>query len=385
MQRLAAYGGPVEGAPFGRYHLIELLGRGGMGEVWSAYDTATCRTVAIRKLSQELLADQTFMDRFLREVDPIARLNNPHITPIHSFGEIDGWPYIDMRLVDGTALRTAFSRYGPLTPIRAVAIIRQIASALDAAHSIGIPHRRVSNKNILITSDDFAYLMDFGVANAVWDADRLTGEQDPGSLAYMAPERFRNNEMTYRADVYALACVLHECLTGTQPYRVDTFAAAVTAHLVEPPPRPSVMRPGIPRSFDHVISRGMAKDPGDRYASAGDLALAARDALRQYDHPPSGYGDMPGALPAQAPVTAAPPGQSFTYQPLGGWDVSPVAADKFCCPCGDWEWYREEVGVPIPYCPVHLCQLQPAAALIKQPHSPRRWLRWLPSRKAPRA
>ncbi|EUA86995.1 phosphotransferase enzyme family protein [Mycobacterium ulcerans str. Harvey] len=191
--------------------------------------------------------------------------------------------FLEMRLIEGTDLDSILKRFGPLTPPRAVAIITQIASALDAAHADGVMHRDVKPPNILITRDDFAYLVDFGIASATGDEKLTQLGTAVGTWKYMAPERFANEEVTYRADIYALACVLFECLTGSPPYRSDSAGTLVTAHLMDPVPQVSTVRSGIPKAFDAVIARGMAKKPEERYASAGDLARAAHDALSNPD------------------------------------------------------------------------------------------------------
>jgi serine/threonine protein kinase len=238
------------------------------------------------------------------------------VVPIHDYGEIDGVLYVDMRFIDGTDLRKILVRYGPLTPARAVAIIRQIASALDAAHASGLVHRDVKPENILITRDDFAYLVDFGIANAATDEKLTELGTAVGTYAYMAPERFTNAEVTYRADIYALACVLHECLTGTQPFPADSVSVLITAHLMQPIPKPSAARPGIPVGFDDVIARGMAKDPKDRYATAGDLATAAHDALASADRDKAD-NIVSRSTAATMPGLITPPPGSSTPQPVG--------------------------------------------------------------------
>jgi serine/threonine protein kinase len=279
VKRLAAYGEPVEGTPFGRYRLVELLGRGGQGEVWRAYDTTTNnRMVAIKLLPLHLAHDDMYVLRFRREAEAAARLNNPHIIPIHTYGEIDGRLYVDMRLVEGRDLQQVLAD-GPLEPGRAVRIIAQVAKALHAAHKIGLVHRDVKPSNILLDEDDFAYLIDFGIARGA-DQTRLTGTGTMvGSWHYMAPERLRASEADARADIYALTCVLYECLTGTCPFPGDSMESQVAAHLTDPPPRPSTSRPTVPKQFDQVIATGMAKDPDNRYATTVQLADAAREAI----------------------------------------------------------------------------------------------------------
>jgi serine/threonine-protein kinase len=303
------------GTTFGRYRLRRLLGKGGMGEVYEAEDTQKDRIVALKLLPEAVSHDPIFRKRLQREAHSAGRLLEPHVVPIHDYGEIDGVMFVDMRMIDGTDLRKILKSYGPMTPARAVAIVRQIASALDAAHEAGIMHRDVKPENILITGDDFAYLVDFGIANAATDEKLTELGSAVGTYAYMAPERFTNDAVTYRADVYALACVLHECLTGSQPFPADSVSVVITSHLMQPIPRPSVMRPGIPAAFDQVIARGMAKQPMDRYAGAGDLAMAANDALTQRDQDQaanilqrSREATMPGIAGAIGTALAPQPG-----------------------------------------------------------------------------
>jgi serine/threonine protein kinase, bacterial len=268
------------GSHFGPYQLRRLLGRGGMGEVYEAEDTRKHRVVALKLISKEFSTDAMFRARMQREADTAGRLTEPHIVPIHDYGDIDGQFYVEMRMIDGTSLRTILTHYGPLTPARTVAIVRQIAAALDAAHANGVTHRDVKPENILVTNDDFAYLVDFGIARAAADPGLTQSGIAVGTYNYMAPERFTGDEVTYRSDIYALACVLGECLTGAPPYRTDSVERLIAAHLLEPAPRPSQLRPGrVPPALDPVIGKGMAKNPADRYCTAGDLAAAAHDAL----------------------------------------------------------------------------------------------------------
>ncbi|WP_228002995.1 serine/threonine-protein kinase [Nocardia australiensis] len=267
------------GSRFGPYELRSLLGKGGMGEVYEAYDTVKDRVVAVKLLSEALAQDPAYQLRFRRESQAAARLAEPHIIPIHDWGVIDSVLFIDMRLVPGVDLRALLREQGPLSAERAVAIVEQIAAGLDAAHAGGLVHRDVKPANILVTDADFAYLVDFGIAHTEGDAAMTQVGMAVGSYTYMAPERFDVGPVTGRADIYSLACVLHESLTGTTPFPVASMSVLVRAHLSEPPPRPSVQRAGIPPALDEVIARGMAKDPADRHPTATDLARAARAAL----------------------------------------------------------------------------------------------------------
>lgn len=268
----------MEGTPFGQYRLIALLGRGGMGEVWRAHDMATNRTVAIKLLPPHLAHDDTFVQRFRREAEAAARLNNPHVIPIHNYGEIDGRLYVDMRLIEGRDLEEVLAG-GPLQAGYAVAIVEQVAKALHAAHKIGLVHRDVKPSNILLDEDDFAYLIDFGIARATDETALTSTGAVIGTWHYMAPERLGGREAEATSDIYALACVLYECLTGNRPFPGDSLESQVAAHLTTPPPRPSRTDPNVPAAFDTVIARGMAKDPEKRYATTIELARAAHGAM----------------------------------------------------------------------------------------------------------
>lgn len=303
--------GSEVGRWFGPYELRSLLGKGGMGEVYEAYDTVKERVVALKLLSDALAVDPEYQIRFRRESQAAARLAEPHIIPIHDWGVIDGRLFIDMRLVSGIDLRALLLAEGPLSPQRAVIVIEQIAAALDAAHEGGLVHRDVKPANILLTPADFAYLADFGIARHESDTGVTQAGVAIGSYTYMAPERFDSGPVTSRADIYSLACVLHECLTGATPFPTSSVGVLIRSHLTEPPPRASVQRTGLPAALDDVIAWGMAKDPHERFATAGELAVAARTALNSPARSsyPAGPEPRSGELPATPGVTSpsAPP------------------------------------------------------------------------------
>ena len=266
------------GSMFGPYELQALLGVGGMGEVYRAYDTAKDRTVAIKLLRAEMSADAGFQERFRRESRIAARLQEPHVIPVHDFGEINGVLYIDMRLVEGDNVNKVLQIHGPMEPARAVWIVGQVAAALDAAHASGLVHRDVKPENVLLTATDFAYLVDFGIAHLGSDTGLTSAGAAIGSCAYMAPERFTGGRVGPAADIYSLACLLYECLTGATPFPTGELSQLMGAHIMSPPPRPSVTRPLVGAAFDAVVARGMAKHPEERFATAGDLARAASAA-----------------------------------------------------------------------------------------------------------
>ncbi|WP_250557711.1 protein kinase domain-containing protein [Pseudonocardia lacus] len=291
----------------GPYRLDALIGSGGMGEVYRAFDTSQDRVVALKLLPAHLSDDARFRERFRRESRIAATLTDPHVIPIHQHGEVDGHLFIDMRLVEGTDLATLLARRGPLPAERAVAVVEQLASALDAAHADGLVHRDVKPSNALLTASGFVYLADFGIARSAAEGDggSATRTDAPvGTLAYMAPERFGPAEPDRLGDVYALACVLHEVLTGRQPFAGLDLAAVVGAHIHRAPPLPSEHHPDL-AAFDRVVARGMAKAPADRFPTAGALAGAARTALTA---PRPLVRDDHASRPTAAhPITSRPP------------------------------------------------------------------------------
>lgn len=294
----------MEEIAFGRYRLIALIGQGGMGKVYRAHDTVLGRDVALKVLPPELAAEGDYQQRFRREAMTAARLNEPHVIPIFDSGEIDGRLYLVMPIIEGTDVQTLLARDGPMSPQRAVQVVEQLAAALSAAHRHGLVHRDVKPSNALVTGDDFVYLIDFGIVQDV-GASRLTSTgMMVGTLAYMAPERFTAGSADARSDVYALACVLYECLTGSTPYPGDSLEQQIAGHLASPPPRPTQRRHGLAAGFDEVIAAGMAKAPEQRYQSARDLARAARRALtekmpqQQHFAPP---------IPPTVPMPPTPP------------------------------------------------------------------------------
>jgi serine/threonine-protein kinase len=313
-------GGSRLGTRFGPYELNALIGVGGMGEVYRAYDTVKERTVAVKVLRAEMAADPNYQERFRRESRVAARLQEPHVIPVHDFGDIDGVLYIDMRLVEGGSLKDELRANGPLDPGRATSIIAQVAAALDAAHADGLVHRDIKPENVLLTPDDFAYLVDFGIAHGGGDASMTMTGLIIGSCAYMSAERFSGGQVGPPADVYSLTCLLYESLTGRPPFETGDLRQLMTAHMFSPPPRPSIMRRGINRAFDEVIAKGMAKKPGDRFASAGELAKSATAAALGAQQVPPAPALAPSPPPPASTrqfsaVYANPAGTGYTPYP----------------------------------------------------------------------
>jgi DNA-binding beta-propeller fold protein YncE len=265
------------GAVVAGYRIESLLGRGGMGVVYRARDPQLGRDVALKVIAPELVADADVRARFLREARAAAAIEHPNVIPVHAAGERDGVAFLAMRLVDGDDLRARVRREGPPAIEDACALIEQAASGLDAIHRAGFIHRDVKPGNLLVDRSGHVYLTDFGLAKQLLTSSGATRTgRWVGTLDYIAPEQLRGGRVDARADVYALGGVLHYVLTGQVPFERDHDEAKLWAQLSEPPPAPSMLRPGTPPALDAVVARAMAKDPGERYPSAGDLARAAR-------------------------------------------------------------------------------------------------------------
>jgi YVTN family beta-propeller protein len=271
---------PRIGSELFGYRLEALLGRGGMGVVYKAYDPRLKRYVALKLIAPELSEDAPFRERFLTETELAASLEHPNVIPIHDAGEVDGQLYLAMRYVEGGELKMLLEREGPLKPARAVAICGQIAAALDAAHARGLVHRDVKPSNVLLDENEHVYLADFGLSRRLADpGGHGEGGFSVGTPAYAAPEQIEGGEVDGRADVYSLGCLLYECLTGQAPFRCESELAVLWAHVQEPPPAASEHNPDLPTETDPVLAEALAKEPEARYASCGELVDAVRQAL----------------------------------------------------------------------------------------------------------
>jgi non-specific serine/threonine protein kinase len=294
---------PQIGAEIGGYRLESVIARGGMGVVYLAEDVRMGRTVALKILPGELAENERFRARFLHESRVAGAVNHPNVIPVYDAGESEGLLYISMRYVEGTDLRGLLRTDGPLDVQRAVSIVSQAASALGATHQRGLIHRDVKPANMLLvprTSDDGAdhvYLSDFGLAKNLGSLSGLTKSgQFMGTVGYVAPEQIRGKGVDKRTDVYALGCVLFECLTGGQPFRRKDDFATIMAHVNDAPQTVSDLRPGIPAAIDDVVARALAKEPADRFESCEELGAALRRAA----------GAQTGMTPAPETAPDAP-------------------------------------------------------------------------------
>lgn len=361
----------MNATPFGHYQLQKLIGQGGMGEVYQAYDTKTDRVVALKVLPHHMAQDEIFQARFRRESQAAAGINDPHVVPIHGYGEIDGRLYLDMRLIDGRNLGTMLQETEkPLGAAFAVTVVEQVANGLDAAHKLDLIHRDIKPSNILVTERDFVYLIDFGLARSAGEKGLTTAGSTLGTLAYMAPERFEGGEVDACSDIYALTCVLYECLTGARPYPADSLEQQIAGHMVSPIPRPSDVDPRL-AAFDEVIAKGMAKKPAKRYQSAGELAEAAKRALNSPVRRPGtasrhAAGRRERRRPRKALLAAGVAAVVIAAAGAGLWAWAPWADDgedaalpagavpeiAATVPADIRETGRLVIGVNVPYAPM---------------------------------
>jgi predicted ATPase len=255
-----------------------------MGIVYRARQLKLERFVALKVIAGPLVGDPQFRERFRREATAAAALEHPHVVPVFEADERNGVLYLAMRLIEGVDLSTLIRRETGLEPHRAVRLVEQVASALDAAHARGLVHRDVKPANVLVMAGEgpeHGYLTDFGIAKRHGSGPGLTKPGTlVGTLDYMSPEALRGETVGPASDIYALGCVLYEALAAEVPFREVTDVATIAAHLNEPPPSVREQVPELPEAIDHVVSRALAKDPGERFPSAGALAA---DALRALD------------------------------------------------------------------------------------------------------
>ncbi len=261
----------------GGYRIVEPIGRGATSVVYRAEHVRLGRTAAVKLLAPTVDQDE-FRDRFVRESKLAASIDHPSIVPVYDAGDENGQLYIAMAWVDGSDLKTLLAQEGRLPLRRALRIAGQIASALDAAHARGLVHRDVKPANILVGEGDRAYLSDFGVVKELAGAGATRTGAFVGTIAYSAPEQIEGRDIDARADQYALACVLYECLVGISPFHRSSEVAVLNAHLHAPPPKLTKTAPELPAALEPVLAKALSKSPLDRYGSCGEFLAAARAA-----------------------------------------------------------------------------------------------------------
>jgi serine/threonine-protein kinase len=343
--------GLAPGTMVAGYRVDGQLGAGGMAVVYRARDERLGRPVALKVLAPSLADDAEFRARFTREWRAATAVEHPHIIPVYAADDAGGILYIAMRLVNGGDLSSLVRRTGPLAPDQAAAFITAVASALDAAHEIGLVHRDIKPGNMLLDSasglPDHVYLSDFGLTKSTESGTALTATGSfMGTPDYVAPEQIRGARVDGRTDQYALACVAVYLLTGKPPFKRAETVALLWAHMQDPPPSLAALRPGLPPAADQVIARAMAKSPDERYASCGQFAAALRQAL--------GTGSGTHAMPAPPHGTVlsreSPVSRDFAASGSRGQDW-PGAASSSPAPAAASSPHVPAAASPLPAVP----------------------------------
>jgi outer membrane biosynthesis protein TonB len=303
------------GTRFAGYRITGVIGRGGMSIVYEAEHMQLGRKLALKLLAPALAADESFRERFIRESQIAASLDHPNVVQIYDAGEADGFLYIAMRHVEGTDLRSLLERQAPLGLGQTLYIVEQVASALDAAHERGLVHRDIKPANILLAQpSERVFLTDFGIAKQTSSAALTKTGYFLGTFEYAAPEQLEGKPIDGRTDLYALGCVLYECLSGEAPFKAATEASIIHAHLVEPPPKLTLKRPDLPAGLNAVITRAMAKAKEDRFSTGAELTNAVRAAARDEALATStGYAQP--VTPVAAETILAPPERPAAPEP----------------------------------------------------------------------
>ena len=275
---------PLLGQTLGAYLLTEPLGQGGMATVYKAHEAALDRYVAVKILPQSLASNDDFIQRFRREAKAIAQLNHPNIVPIYSYGEERNIIYIAMQLVEGGALKHEEGQAFAMGD--ALKLLTPIARALDYAHQRGIIHRDIKPSNILLSREGWPMLADFGLARTAEVSQHLTATGvSMGTPRYMSPEQGRGMSVDHRTDIYSLGIVLYELVTGEVPFHSDTPMGTIIKHITEPLPIPHQINPNVPEDVESIILKAAAKDPAERYQSAGEMAEAMENTLNALNNP----------------------------------------------------------------------------------------------------
>src|SRR5512136_2944521 len=285
------------GQMIGPYRIIEQIGLGGMATVYKAYQASMDRYVAVKVLPRQFAEDPSFVGRFEQEARTIAKLEHPHILPVHDYGEQEGVTYLVMRFVGGGTLKDLITGRGPLSSDEMLRIMEQVGGALGYAHSQGVIHRDINPSNVLIDSRGDCFLTDFGIARLVAGATEFTATgRVVGTPAYMAPEQGMGEKADARSDIYALGVILYEMATGRVPYEAETPLAVLMKHAGAPLLPPRQIRSDLPESMERVILKALSKAPDDRFQRIEDLLAA----LRQTGKPsPAAEAGRPPAVPEQ--------------------------------------------------------------------------------------
>lgn len=266
----------------GRYEVLEKLGSGGMAHVYLAHDPYVKRQVAIKVMSAAVTADPEFRERFQKEAEVVAKLDHPFIVPIYDFGYFDNQPYLVIRYMVGGSVKERLEDTGPMAFSNAAKIIERMAAALDEAHRHNIVHRDVKPENILMDQKGETFLADFGIVKILSGGGTTTSAGwITGTPAYMSPEQVHGEiEVDRRADIYSLAIVLFELLSGKRPYYDDNQTKLMIKHVLDPVPRITKLLPDAPAGLEEVLMKALAKKPEERYDTAGQFSEAVNGVGR---------------------------------------------------------------------------------------------------------
>ena len=330
----------LTGKTLGQYEIGQQLGQGGMATVYLAKQTSIGRTVAIKVMPAYFMGEHNFLQRFEREVKVIAELQHPRVLPVYDYGQLEGRPYIVMAYMPGGTVADRI-RKGPMPVSDVSRIVSQIAEGLDHAHNKGVIHRDFKPSNVLLDNQGNAYLADFGIAKIAETNVQLTGSGIVGTPAFMAPEMAESGNVTPAVDIYALGITLYQMLSGKYPYQGETPIRVMMAHAQDPVPDVREARPELSEAVSDVVMKAMAKNPRDRYATAGALAEDLRSAIsrppadeldefratEKVSYPLPVAAPPPAASVPPAPSVPVPPPPPATPTPMG-FPTAPLGAQK---------------------------------------------------------
>lgn len=300
----------LAGIQLGPYQVMEAFGEGGMATIYKGYQPSMERYVALKVLPRKLAESPEFVGRFKQEAKMLANLMHPHILPVFDYGDAQGYTYIVMPLVSGGTLAQRMSGGRPIPMAEIVVMMSQVGSALGYAHSRGLVHRDIKPSNVLIDENGNCLLTDFGIAK-LYEAN--SGFTNTGALvgtpSYMSPEQAKGVSIDYRSDIYSLGVILYEMATGRVPYQAETPIAVAIKHIQDPLPLPKIVNPGMPDYLERIIVKALAKNPENRYQSAGALVEALQAMER---------GNMPDMAPVQNSTLIMEGGLSGVSEPSNG-------------------------------------------------------------------
>jgi serine/threonine protein kinase/Tol biopolymer transport system component len=322
------------GAVINGYEVLSLIGVGGMARVYMARQQSMNRQVALKVLPQQFASDDTYLQRFNREVKIVSQLEHAHIVPVYDYGEHEGQPYIVMRYMPSGSVDDLLNN-GPLELKTIASVLSQIAPALDYAHSKGVLHRDLKPSNVLLDETGTAFLSDFGIARLnEGKGSTITTQGVVGTPSYMSPEQAQGKELDGRSDIYSLGVMLFELATGRRPFEADTPYSIAVMQVTTPPPSPRAVNPLLPQSVERVILRALRKDPNERPPTAVALAEELQQALQSANHDDTDHKLKPApvyapAQPQPVPLASGTPAPGYVQQPVIPTRYAPMPSASY--------------------------------------------------------